>query len=96
MNAQSKNLFLVIGVGVAGRDNSGKPTNGEIPLAPTDGDTVDKRLPVTEGGDIVDERLLTIIDGDIVDKKRPITEGKNTVDKRSPAITSGDTANKRP
>ena len=81
INAQSNNLFLVIdGVRVVGRDNGGKPTDGEVSLAPSDKNIADKKAPVTAGGDSADKGLLAIIGEDTTDKKPPASGVGDIVD----------------
>ena len=70
MNARLNNLFLIINrVGVAGKDNSSEPTNGEVPTTLTNRDITDKKLPAIEGGNSVQEKPSVIINGNIADEK---------------------------
>ena len=86
INAQSNNLFLVIRVGVAGRDNGGEPTDREVLPAPTNKDIADKKLLAIGGRNTADEGPPAITDGDIADKRAPVIgdEGPTTIGDKRP------------
>lgn len=42
MNAQSNNLFQVIGIRVVGKNNGGEPIDGKVLLVPNNGNTETK------------------------------------------------------
>ena len=95
INTQSKNLFLVIGVGFAGKNDGSKPIDKEVPPTPTDGDIADKKPSITGGKDITNKKLPAITERDVVDKRSSVIRGGDNTDKKAPRITNGDIKDKR-
>ena len=93
-NAQSNNLFLVIGVEIASKNSGNELIDRKVPSIPTNKNIAEKRLSAIRGGDNVDKRSPAIINRDIADKKLLVIGDKDIADKRPPAITNGDIADK--